>query len=244
MFVTFPLRIHNRLLRDPPALAGAVRDDALSRDPATPRPREWVPALIASGDLPEDMAVALAAALLQDSQPAVLVESAHLARALGRRELGQVLIAALDAHDVGVLLVAAPGEAQGSVEDVLLLAATELADLSDASVRSSLLERLRLAGLAEVELDVLSRAGSPAEVRTWLPAILSESLPNGASLVHLLRRAETREDTVRTLEALDAESKQAAWDLAREADPLVAGDARLRWALLGGPGSEAASKNS
>ena len=58
------------------------------------------------------------------------------------------------------------------------------------------------------------------------------------------RRAETREDTVRTLEALDAESKQAAWDLAREADPLVAGDARLRWALLGGPGSEAASKNS
>lgn len=190
------------------------------------------------------MAVALVAALLQDPQPAVLVESAHLARALGRRELGQVLVAALEAHDVGVLLVAAPGEAQGSVEDVLLLAAAELADLTDPGVRSGLLERLRLSGLAETELEVLSRAGTPEEVRTWLPAILSESLPSGASLVRLLRRPETREHTVRILEELDAESRQAAWDLAREAEPRMAGDARLRWALLGGPGSEAASKTS
>ncbi|TNE83998.1 MAG: hypothetical protein EP330_31015 [Deltaproteobacteria bacterium] len=230
--MTFPLSIAGRTVTDPPGLAALVRADAAAGGAilAGQRPRDWVPALVRQGLLPAQLAVGLVAALLQDPSPSTLVECTHLARALGDRRLGTVLAAAVDAHDVGVLLV--PGEEGRSVEDLLLLAAAELAEVDDAEFRGNLLDRLRHAGLASAELQVLARGGNAEEVRTWLPAILAEALPDAAALASLLFRQDTRPATVAILQELAEGARREMWQAMREADPRIATDVRLRTALF------------
>lgn len=231
--MSFPLRIGERLIPGPPALAQLVRADA-----ATPgtvfegqSPRDWVPALIDRKLLTLDLAVGLVAALLQDPSAPTLVECSHLARALGDPRLGDVLLSAVQAHDVGVLLL--PGEDGHSVEDMLLIAAAQLSPATDAEVRGKLLEGLRHAGLPTAELAVLAKAGSAEEVRTWLPALLEEDLPDGTGIAALLTRSQTRESAIAVLLALEPPERRALWELARAADKTVAVDARLRTRLIG-----------
>lgn len=223
--MSFPLRIGDRLIPDPPSLARAVREDAGAgggRVLPNQRPRDWVPELVAAKLIPGSLAVALVAALLQDPSPATLVECTYLARALDGRDLGVLLAKAVEAHDVGVLLVAAPGEDGRSVEDMLLLAAANLADVSDMAVRGPLLERLRNAGLTSAELAVLSRGGSAEEIRTWLPSILLEEVEDGSTVIGLLQRTPTRDATISALQSLELPARLAVWAAMKKADPKAA----------------------
>lgn len=230
--MTFPLTIGGQTVSDPPGLAALVRADTAAGGIVLPgqRPRDWVPALVAKGLLPDQLAAGLVAALLQEDSPALLVECAHLARALHDTRLGPVLLAAVDAHDVGVLLV--PGEEGRSVEDLLLLAATELVDANDPSLRKPLLDHLRHAGLTAAELAVLAGGATAEEVRTWLPAILQEDLPDAAALADLLLRDSTRAAAIEALMDLDVSQRRTAWEAAREANRRIATDVRLRTTLF------------
>lgn len=230
--MTFPLTIGGQTVSDPPGLAALVRADAAAGGIvlAGQRPRGWVRALVDKGLLPAQLAVGLVAALLQDDAPPTLVECAHLARSLGDERLGAVLLSAVEAHDVAVLLV--PGEEGRSVEDVLLLAAAELVDATDPALRVPLLDRLRHAGLTAAELGVLARGGSPEEVRTWLPAILQEDLPDASALALLMLSPRTREATIAVLQDLETSARRTAWEAARAADRRIATDVRLRTTLF------------
>lgn len=196
------------------------------------KPREWVLGLVTAKLIGKDLAIALVAALLQDPTASTLTECCYLARALDSAELGAVLMSAVESHDVGVLLVAAPGEQGRSVEDVLLLAAAELIDASDAKLRGPLLEQLRHAGLSRAELHVLARGATAEEVSIWLPAILLEDPIDGASLAELLLRSASRKPGIAALNALDEPRRRALWDAARIADRRIAVDSRLRTALF------------
>lgn len=235
MLVSFPLRIGDRRIPDPPALAQAVREDAAAGGGqllAGERPRDWVMGLVATKVIERDLAIALVAALLQDPTATTLVECTHLARALGGHDLGAVLSSASEAHDVGVLLVAAPGEDNRSVEDVLLLAATALVDATDDVLRRALLERLRNAGLSTAELQLLARGGSPEDVRTWLPSILLEGGADPAAIAELLSRKDTREASIRVLMELDEDVRRTLWTAARAVDRRIRADVKLRTRLF------------
>jgi hypothetical protein len=140
------------------------------------RPSEWIPMLVAEGRLEKRLAIGLAAALVQNPEPATICEGARLAARLGERVLGGVLVRALTSHDTALLMQVDPAGSGESVEDTLLLHAPALADLDDPDVRRTLLERLRNAGLPSVELRILCEHGDAEDLRTWLPAVLMEDL--------------------------------------------------------------------
>jgi hypothetical protein len=243
--VSFPLRIGDHRFATPPSLAQAVREDAAAgggRVVPGQKPRDWVLGLVTAKLLPKELAVALVAALLQDPTASTLTECCHLARALSSVELGAVLMSAAESHDVGVLLVAAPGEQDRSVEDVLLLAAADLIDAADASLRVPLLEQLRYAGLSQAELKVLARGATDEEVRIWLPSVLLEDPVDGVHLAELLVRPATRKATIDALNALDEPRRRTLWSAARDADRRIAIDSRLRTALFAKVGLHAGAR--
>jgi hypothetical protein len=180
--VTFPLTVGDRTLADGPALAALVRDAA---------------------GLDRGEAVALATALLAHPDAATVCEGARLASALGERALAGALLSALTSLDTALLMQVDPGRAGESVEDTLLLLAATLADLDDDAVRRDLLERLRNAGLPHAELRVLCEHGDAEDLRTWLPAVLTEDLGDDErdALARRVARGDEGAEVVRALAA-------------------------------------------
>lgn len=183
--MSFPLSLGPHRWEDGPALLAAVSEDARAGGGsvvAAERPSQWLPSLVRSGALDASMAVGLVAALLKSSDdPAVLAEAARIALALEHPALGDMLVACIEVYDTGLLLAHDPLGEASSVEDVLLEAAVRLANLDEASVRGSLLPRLRNAGLASLELTTLVGHGSVDELRQDLPGVLVEALPPGGA---------------------------------------------------------------
>jgi hypothetical protein len=189
----FPLKIAGHIVANAPALASLVLDDARAGGGTVipgQRPSAWLAAAVAEGLIARRLAIGLAAALLQLGDPAGLVEAAELGARLGAEELGPVLRAAVDALDVGVLLERAPGAPDASVEDALLRGWAALAPADDPAALRALLERLRNAGLRDLELRALAERGSAELIAELLPFILVEELP--ASDVDVLARAIAR----------------------------------------------------
>lgn len=194
------------LVPDPPALAALVRKDAAGQGGTVvpgKRPAEWLMDLVSEGALDRRLAVGLAAALLQHPEVVTLCEGARLSIRLQEAVLGNVLLRALAAHDMGLLLQSDPHTPESSVEDTLLAAAAATADLADPAVRRPLLERLRHAGLPGLELPILCSHGDEEDLAFWLPAVLAEGLgeaeerllaarvarndPGAAAILHVLR---------------------------------------------------------
>jgi len=181
--MSFPLTIGEHVVEDPPALAALVARDAAGPGGSVvvgQRPWEWILALVEQGALPTELAVGLAAALLQQPDAATIAEGARLASALHPSPLDELVVHALGAHDMLVLLQVDPAEPSRSVEDTLLHAAVAVAPLGAADHRAALLERLRNAGLSGLEARVLLTHGELWELRRWLPALRSEGLPSGS----------------------------------------------------------------
>jgi len=204
----FPVTWGSRTWNDGPTLLADVGTDACEGGGAVvdgQPPCRWVAAMVQDGALERELAVGLVAALLQRrDQAAALAEAARLAVALEGHELADLVFLALDAFDTGLLLTADPLQPGASVEDALLRAAWSLADLSDPALRARLLPRLRNAGLTDLECIALVNHGDPDEIRTWLPAILVETVPPDAveALIGALsHREEVREALLESFEA-------------------------------------------
>jgi len=175
----FPLSIGAHTVAGPPELAALAQGDADGPGGTVvegQRPAQWVMGLVASGDLERRLAIGLGAALLQHARPATVAEGARLAEALHPSPLSPLVVHALSAHDTLLLLQVDPARPDRSVEDTLLRSAVAVADLRDQGVRGQVLERLRHAGLPELEAEVLLEHGTIEELRRWVPALRSEGL--------------------------------------------------------------------
>ena len=137
-------------------------------------PHNVVARLHESGALEHGEVVGLAAALIQRGKAATACEGARIAAALEDTSLGALLLHALDGLDIGELLTMDPIKGDCSTEDTLLNCAQSIVDIDDQAQRHALLAHLRRAGLADLEFNILCKAGSPSELRLWLPAILQE----------------------------------------------------------------------
>ena len=161
--------------------------------------------LVMGDQIDVDAAVGLAAALLGGSDPAGVAEGARLASRLGDPRLVAFVERVVEQQDLAILLAPdplAPLVGMGaSVEDALLRTWAELAPLLEDRRRAELLERLRHAGLRDLELGVLARVGSEEEVDLWLPTILSEGVPpDAASAFRVgLQRAQPVADSFRAV---------------------------------------------
>lgn len=198
--MSFPLTVGRHTLATPPELADLVRSDAANPGSvlADQRPAEWVRGLVDAGALEARTAVALAAALIQQADPVTIAEGARLARSLGERALGKLLVAALEGHDTGLLLQVDPAAPGRSVEDALLEASCELADLADPRIRGTLLLRLRNAALPGMELALLCEHGTLDELRSLLPAVFAEGIDDD-QVPLLVRRVLRGGDAARVL---------------------------------------------
>jgi hypothetical protein len=180
----FPLRFADRVLDGPPALAATAIEDAKNGGgtvvPGVPT-SQWVIDLVARGALEREIAVSLAAMMLGGSQGGAVAEGARLAARLRHPQLDALVGTAVMGQDIGVMLEPDPARPGRSTEDALLAAWAEIAPLDDANVRAALLERLRNAGLNDLELQVLAVWGTPAEIRQWMPSVFIEGVPRGAS---------------------------------------------------------------
>lgn len=143
-------------------------------------PHVWAARLVTGGKVEPDVAGALVALALASRDPAAVSEAARLATRIAPEALSSLFPAAIDAQDTGVLLHADPFIPHHSVEDALLRAWAAVAP-DDPAVRTPLLERLRNAGLSDVEVSLLARHGSPAEIRTALPLVFIEGVPADAA---------------------------------------------------------------
>lgn len=199
--MSFPLKVADRQIPDPPALAALVRSDCgAASGTVVPgkRPAEWIVDLVRAGAFEARLAVGLAAALVQNPDAATICEGARLAVALADRVLGPLIRRALDGHETVLLLQADPAAPGASVEDTLLAAAVALCDLADPEVRRPLLERLRHAGLRDLELPALLRFGDAEDLRQWLPAVLTEGAGEHLVLITaVLAEQSDRSEVVR-----------------------------------------------
>jgi len=181
----FPVTHAGHTWADGPSLLAAVIADARGEGTgafSADGPAAWLGDLVDGSALEPELAVGLVAALLQRRDEAgAVAEAARLAVRLGRKDLGDLLLMALDACDTGLLLTSDPRRPTRSIEDALLDAAGQLADLSNDGVRARLLPRLRNAGLVAHECAALARHGTVDEIRTWMPAILLEGVPEGGA---------------------------------------------------------------
>jgi len=221
----FPLTLGQHTWKDGPDLLAAVLADAKAgggQVVAGRGPSQWLGDLIEAGALEPELAVGLVAALLQQRTDACAVsEAARLAVLLGRADLGELVVMSLDAYDTAFLLTADPLRRAASVEDALLDAAVRLADLAEPEVRARLLPRLRNAGLTSLECMILARHGTASEIRLWLPAVLTEGLPEGSpgSLVEGLARGGPETDALlEVLEAAEAEVRALVWKAIQDSD--------------------------
>jgi hypothetical protein len=140
----------------------------------------WVARLVAKGVIDLDVAAALVALVLASRDPAAVAEGARLGARLPPELLRSLFPSAIDAQDTGVLLHPDPFLPARSVEDALLAAwAATVPD--DITVRGHLLERLRNAGLPALEVSLLARFGTPAELRETLPQVFLEGVPPGTA---------------------------------------------------------------
>lgn len=183
----FPLPLEDSTCASARDLAAVLASDA--RSSAAPRPWERVLAWVASGRLARVEAVGLTAAFLQQADAALLCEGARMAARLGEPRLGALALDAVDGHDPAVLLGADPLDPSRSAEDALLAAAAVAIDPTDAALRGRLLERLRHAGLPEIEAPLLLAHGSAEEIARWLPAVLAEGLSDTHRTLALARIA-------------------------------------------------------
>lgn len=215
----FPITVGEHTWADGPALLAAVLADARAGggtviDDAPPS--TWVADLVEQGVLEHALAVGLVAAVLQQaSEASAVAEAARLAARLDHPDLGELLLTSLDAFDTGLLLTADPLAPGRSVEDALLEGAYLLTDLSDDETRADLLPRLRNAGLTGMECRALAAHGSPDEIRTWLPAVLIEGLPEGAAAAlaaGLRRGGDVTEALIEVCEATDPALRRAVLD--------------------------------
>ncbi len=184
----FPLTIGTVAVSTPPELAALVRSDA--HTPALipgKRPCDWLVDLVEAGELERELVVELAAALLQHPEAMSVTEGARVGAILGEAKLAELMLRALDGHDLALLLAPDPADLDSSVEDTVLRAAGRIVSAEDDAIRELLLTRLRYAGLPDVELAILCRWGSVHEMRVWLPAVLSESVGEAERLRLLTR---------------------------------------------------------
>ena len=190
----FPLTLDGHALSDPAALAAFAREECGAAGPTLPeRPCDWVPRLVREGALEARLATALAVAFLQHPEAATICEGARLAARLRDPVLGPVLMRALREHDTALLLQPDPGSPERSVEDTLLVTAPQVVDLAVDELRRPLLEALRNAGLRDVEIPALARHGDAADLRQWLPAVLSEPLSDAHRALLVERAAGSDE---------------------------------------------------
>ncbi|MBW1881732.1 MAG: hypothetical protein JRI25_00165 [Deltaproteobacteria bacterium] len=221
----FPLTLAEHTWKDGPELLAAVLADAKAgggQVVAGHGPSHWLGDLVDQGALEPELAVGLVAALLQQRGDAGAVsEAARLAVQLGRDELGELVVMSLDAFDTALLLTADPLHSGASVEDALLTAAVQLADLAIPEMRAQLLPRLRNAGLTGLECQLLAQHGDENEIRLWLPAVLTEGLPDGASgaLVEgLARGGEETDALLDVLEEADPRVREMLWEAIARSD--------------------------
>lgn len=228
----FPLTIARRRIADPRSLATLVVGDAeAGGGQVVPGqlPSAWVYALVRAGQLEAPLAVALAAALLRSGRPGAVAAGARLSALLQDPELHQLFVHALDGLDIGVLLTADPCSQGTSVEDALLRAWVAVAPLRDDAVRADLLDRLRRAGLHDLELSVLCSHGSPEELRQWLPAALTGEPTQWGAVARGLVRLDGAEAVVAaSLQGLPVATRRTLWDAALSLQPALAGRGRLR----------------
>jgi hypothetical protein len=175
----FPIQLGALSVATPAQLGAVARDDARAGGTVIPGKRvfEWAHSLVASGDLDRAGCAGLCAALLRHGDAATIAEGARLAALLGARELGPLILHALEGHDTGLLLEPDPIEPTRSVEDALLRSAASLVDLADPVVREAVLVRLRNSALRAEEARVLATWATPAEIAAWMPALLVEGFP-------------------------------------------------------------------
>lgn len=193
--MSFPLTVGDHTVATPAALAQLVHADAVGHSGTViggQRPHQWVFGLVERGALERRLAIGLTAALIHHATPETVCEGARLAATLGERLLALVVVSALDAHDVGLLLAADPANPQGSVEDALLRAAVQVSDLADPAVRRPLLERIRHAGLVDIEIPALFDHGDVLDFDAWLPAILADEVSD--ELVAAIARRRSQND--------------------------------------------------
>lgn len=190
--MSFPLTVGDHTLATPAALAQLVHADAVGASGTVvrgQRPYQWVFGLVERGSLERRLAIGLTAALIHHPTPETVCEGARLAGTLAERLLAPVIVNALDAHDVGLLLAADPAHPEASVEDALLHAAVLVCDLADPTVRRPLLERIRHAGLVDIEIPALFDHGDVLDFDTWLPAILADEVSDEVVAAIARRRA-------------------------------------------------------
>jgi hypothetical protein len=221
----FPLTLGEHTWKDGPELLEAVLADARAgggQVVAGQGPSRWLGDLVDLGALDLDLAVGLVAALLQQREDAgAVAEASRFAVQLGRKELGELVVMSLDAFDTALLLTADPLRPGASVEDALLEAAVRLGDLAVPELRARLLPRLRNAGLTSLECQILARHGTASEVLLWLPAVLTEGIPEGTSgaLVDGLARGGDETDALLdVLEDADDRVRTLLWEAIQSSD--------------------------
>ncbi|MFK7926831.1 MAG: hypothetical protein AB8H79_01490 [Myxococcota bacterium] len=234
----FPRTIAGQHFESAPAFAVAVQADALAGGSTIvegARPTQWLAASLRAGEVDRTFVIALCAALMRNRAPVAVAEAAALAGACELSELSEVLSAAASGLDVGVLLFPDPNVEDGSVEDALLTgwAAVE----QDVERCEGLLDRLRYAGLRDVELRLLMRLATPASIRARLPQILAEALPAedaGALAMGMVRSSDVAQAIVKGASALNAAQRYAIWHAAVNAQASLASDSELQASWLAG----------
>lgn len=237
--MTFPLDIAGRTFATAPELAQAVLRDARAGGGTVvsgERPSIWLAGAVRSGALSEALARGLIGALVQQGEPAGLVEAARLAANLDLGDVGPLLGAALDALDVGVLLKPVPGEGQSSVEDVVLRSWAALASSDDPEQLRRLLTGLRGAGLRSLELRAVLSHADASVIEELLPDILAEELlpDEGRVLVVALDREPSVAAAIAAvLAALPPVRREAVWRRMVASRPALEHDEAMRmaWAV-------------
>ena len=184
-------------------------------------PHVWAGRLVQKGAIDLDVAAALVALILGSGDPATVAEAARLGAKLPPSLLQSLFPAAIDAQDTGVLLHPDPFLPSRSVEDALLAAWADTAPES-LGVRALLLDRLRNAGLPDLEVALLARRGTPEEIGATLPQVFLEGVPPGTAeaLTPLLSRGDEVMDAFgKVLRSL---SKPVLAEIARR-NPALAG---------------------
>lgn len=220
----FPLRIAGQKIASARELGALFVADAHANGNGVfegEPPHVWVGRLVNKGAIDLDVAFALVALILASRDPAAVAEAARLGARLPPKLLQSLFPAAIDAQDTGVLLHPDPFLPSRSVEDALLTAWAATAP-DDLAVRAPLIERLRNAGLPDLEVALLVRHGTPEEIRTTLPLVFIEGVPAGTAeaLSPILARGDAVVNAFRAV--LQGLSKPVLAEIARR-NPVFAG---------------------